>query len=283
MTKDNLLPYSVLMPIAPWEDVNLVVHSVKSILEQTHPCNDVVVSIDGLCSPELRQVLNSLLGKMHFVLVEDPASLGVGPTLRRGIHQCTHELVMRVDADDVCLPGRAALQVAFLQARPEIAVLSAPLPEFLTDPSRWIGCRKVPSDSSTLRRFAPWRNPVNHPATMLRKTPILEVGNYRSMPGFEDYDLWLRVLKADLKIANLSTPVVVARAGLNHRHRRRGINYIKNEFKFYKSMTEEGILNPFLVAIILMLRLPLRLLPTYLFSSLIETLMRVKIEPQELS
>lgn len=264
----------MLMPLGPWEPAAVVAAALASVRAQTNPCSDLVISVDGRCGDDLLQAVKAALHSQPFTLLEAAQPQGVGPTLARGLLRCRCEFVMRMDADDLCLPDRAELQLDYLLRHPDVVLVSAPLPEFTEEPSRLSGCRPVPREPAAVRALAPWRNPINHPAVMLRRWPVLQVGNYRSVPGFEDYDLWLRLRRSGLAMANLGQPVVLARAGTLHRHRRRGWAYCLQEWAFYWRCGSEGLLPWPHVLIALALRLPLRLLPTSLFSGLMQRLCR---------
>ena len=101
-------PYSASMPLAPWESPAVVAEALESLRCQTLPPDQVVVSCDGtppaplLCCLEAADMPIMLLG---------PGSEGVGPVLARGLLHCREEPALRVDADDLSLPERAARQV----------------------------------------------------------------------------------------------------------------------------------------------------------------------------
>lgn len=277
LTSDAWPAYSVLIPLGPWESAEVVADALVSVLAQTYPCSDLVISVDGRCGDDLMHAVKASLYPQPFTLLEAPQPQGVGPTLARGLLRCRCEFVMRMDADDLCLPDRAQRQLDYLLHHPDVVVVSAPLPEFTDEPSRLSGFRPVPREPAAVRGLAPWRNPINHPAVMFRRWPVLQVGNYRSAPGFEDYDLWLRLRWAGLAMANLGQPVVLARAGSLHRHRRRGLAYFRHEWDFYWRCGVEGLLPWPYVLIALSLRLPLRLLPPSLFSGLMQRLCRAPV------
>ena len=55
------------------------------------------------------------------------------------------------------------------------------------------------------------RNPLNHPSVMFRKNDIIEIGSYRDIKFFEDYELWLRCIKKGLLIHNINKVLVAMR------------------------------------------------------------------------
>lgn len=254
-----LPPYSVLLPLAPWESPLVLRAALASLMAQSLQPSEVVVSCDG--PPPQALALELERAELPLNLLFGPGGEGLGPVLARGLLACREELVLRFDADDLCLPDRALCQVQAMVSRPELAALSAPLVEFWGDPQQVSGCREVPRGSDQLRRFSRWRNPLNHPAVMLRRSRVLNVGNYRHRPGFEDYDLWLRLLRRGACLDNLARPVVLARVGPAHLGRRRGWIYAWRELTFLWACVCEGLMPWPHLALLMLLRPPLRLLP----------------------
>jgi hypothetical protein len=174
---------------------------------------------------------------------------------------CRQDLVVRADADDLCLPERCAQQVAAMVARPQVAAMSTPILEFIQDPRHFCSVRTVPVGASALRRRSLWRNPLNHPAVILRRMPVLAAGGYRDRPGFEDYDLWLRLLQAGAELDNLPQPLVLAKVGPQHLARRRGLAYAVRELRFLLACGRQGSLSWPRLLLLALLRIPVRLVP----------------------
>eukprot|EP00903_Cladosiphon_okamuranus_P010619 g10042.t1 len=149
-------------------------------------------------------------------------SLGLAESLNEGLREARGDLVARMDADDICMPGRLKQQVAFMLLDPRISVLGTSVATFSgTTIREGDGCARVKEDRplrppletavrlpvSTVQRIA--RHPTDpgflawsmlfscclaHPSVMLRRDRVLEVGGYdpNTEPA-EDYDLWLRM------------------------------------------------------------------------------------------
>ena len=258
-TSAHLPGYSVLMPLAPWEPPDQVAAALESLARQSLPCAQLVVSGDGKLPSALEAVLAA--SGLPVERLTGPGGEGVGPVLQRGLLACRQELVVRADADDLCLPDRCAQQVAAMVARPQLAAMSAPILEFIEDPRHLCSVRTVPVGASALRRRSRWRNPLNHPAVILRRMPVLAAGGYRDRPGFEDYDLWLRLLQAGAELDNLPQPLVMARVGPHHLARRRGLVYAVRELRFLLVCGRQGSLSWPRLLLLALLRIPVRLVP----------------------
>lgn len=266
--------YEVLMPLAPWEDPGIVAEALQSLAALQPQPMRLVLSVDGVMPPRLRAVVEESWER-PILLLSGPGGDGVGLVLARGLLACRCELIMRADADDLSLPHRAARQLAWMDAHPGVMASSAWIEEFVDHPEHVVGCRHVPVGSA-VRAWARWRNPLNHPAVMLRRTAVLGVGGYRHQPGFEDYDLWLRLLHrhGPAAVDNVAEVLVKARVGAAHLGRRRGLNYAKAEAKFLIRAAREGQMAWRQAFLLLVLRLPWRLLPASILSRLMQLMRR---------
>jgi len=254
-------PYAALLPLAPWEDPAVLADALQSLRSQTLFPRQVVVSGDGPLPPALLDCLE--VSGLPIELVLGPGSEGVGPVLARGLLYCQEELVLRVDADDLSLPQRAAIQVNWMDQHPQVLVMSTPIIEFKDRIDQPLLQRWVPLDPEEISRVALLRNPLNHPSVILRRGAVLAAGSYRSVSGFEDYELWLRLLMihGPAVLANTSQPLVLARVGPAHLHRRHGWGYAIAEARFLAQCGRRGLLPIWCVIRSLLLRVPLRLLP----------------------
>ncbi|WP_411869069.1 glycosyltransferase [Vulcanococcus limneticus] len=268
--------YSVLMPLAPWEQPAIVAEALRSLCHQPLPPAQVVISCDGTPPHRLRAVLNE--APLNTEILCGPGGEGVGPVLARGLKACATELVIRADADDISLPERCTRQVSFALANPQLAAISSAIAEFHSDPRQPDAIRQVPLSTEAIRRQCRWRNPLNHPAVLLRRSAVMTVGNYRHCPGFEDYDLWLRLLKAGYHLQNIADPLVLCRTGASHLARRRGWMYCRREAAFFWRCGQEGLLPWSSVMVNLTTRLPLRVLPAWLLQFVMVSWLRRAIQ-----
>jgi glycosyltransferase involved in cell wall biosynthesis len=127
------------------------------------------------------------------------AHRGLVAALNAGLAACRGELVARLDADDLMLPGRLAKQVVYLQEHPDTVGVGCRVrvePEgAMTDGARryldWSNSLVTPAD---LRRELFVESPLVHPTMTLRRRVLEEANGWRWFDGPEDYDLWLRLV-----------------------------------------------------------------------------------------
>ena len=97
-----------------------------------------------------------------------------------------------MDGDDICLPQRFERQVQFLDAHPEVGVVSCYYELF----DQQQGIAKADTEADLIQAFLLFNSPVCHPAAMIRASVLREHAlRYRNnYKHHEDYDLWMRLV-----------------------------------------------------------------------------------------
>ena len=263
-------PYEWLMPLAPWESPQTLRDVITSLELQTCPAQALVVSVDGRLPDELAEVLSET--KIPLRILESPVWQGTGAVLARGLEACSTRWVLRCDADDLSHHQRAERQLRYLARHPNTAVLGCQLAERRQGASVPDAVRCVPTSQHEIQRLMRWRNPINHPTVALRREAVLAAGNYRSCPAFEDWDLWLRMASRGATFANLPQPLVTASVGEAHLSRRHGSRYVIRELRFFRYAAFERLLPWRQVVLLMIMRVPWRLLPQAWLSALMSSL-----------
>jgi glycosyltransferase involved in cell wall biosynthesis len=223
--------FSVLMALYKGDQSSWVAESLLSLASQTLPADQIVVVIDGPIPPELQSTIDDYKTRLPITIVGLEKNIGLGAALGTALGSCKHEYVARMDADDISVPSRFEQQMAFLQSRPDIDIVGSWIGEFAdSEPQRVYAYRRVPETHSEIMQLARRRNPFNHMSVLFKKSSIQRVGGYRAVRGLEDYDLWVRLLRANGKGWNLQEPLVWARAGNSLATRRGGMAYLVREY-----------------------------------------------------
>jgi mannosyltransferase OCH1-like enzyme len=176
---------------------------LESIKHQAGWLNVELIWINDGSDKMNTQILKGLLD--HFrnttrftkvVYVENERNLGLAYSLNLGVSKCSHELIIRMDSDDIMVNDRIVKQFVFMNEHPEIHVCGAQIVMFKEHNKQ--GISSTHHKSVTLDEYK--RNPyhwiVNHPALCYRKSSILKIGNYNvNLRNAEDFELMLRVLK----------------------------------------------------------------------------------------
>ena len=237
--------YSVLMSVYYKEKPEYLQASMESIYVQTAPADDFVLVCDGPLNDELDAVIERMQRKFGETLqvVRLEKNGGLGNALNVGIKYCKHELVARMDSDDISRPERCQLQLEVFQNRPEISILSGSVEEFSITPDIVDAKRILPELHNDIVEFAKKRNPFNHPCVMYRKSEVERAGGYQDFYLLEDYYLWIRMLLNGSKGHNLQEPLLWMRAGSDMYRRRAGLKYAKSQITLFAYMKEQGFIS----------------------------------------
>jgi glycosyltransferase involved in cell wall biosynthesis len=248
--------------------------SLDSIAAQTLPADEIVIVEDGPMGEELKMVIAAYKSCLPIVSLRLPAHVGLGASLREGLNVCRGEYVARMDSDDICVPERFWMQINFLERNPRVDVVSGTWVEFDEDPSRPHSMRILPAEGSELRRYAKFRNPINHPAIIFRKASVLAAGSYQSCLDFEDYHLFARMLMRGYSLYNMKEILLYHRVGNGMMTRRGGYAYLKRDIAFQFYLYRIGLLGAFGCLMNILLRAPVRLMPSFLRALCYKFLLR---------
>lgn len=228
--------YSVLMSVYYKEKPEYLLESMESILNQTVPTNDFVLVCDGPLNQELDKVIQEMQGKFREVLhiVRLKENSGLGNALNEGLKYCKNELVARMDSDDISFRERCELELKCFEKQPDLDIVGGTILEFENSIDVITGKRLVPETQKAICKFSRKRNPFNHPSVMFKKSEVERVGGYsEAYPLFEDYYLWIRMLKNGSVGLNIQNPVLYMRTSVDMYLRRGGLVYAGNLLKFY--------------------------------------------------
>ena len=168
------MSFTVLMSVYAKEQPDYFNQAFLSIWDQqTLKPDQIVLVKDGPLTAELDaeiQRWQETLGEV-LTVVELPENVGLGAALNEGLKACKHELVARMDTDDVSLPSRFEKQVAFMQANSDIAASSAQIEEWNTALTQKLDQRTLPTEPAAVARFAKRRSPLSQmPAAGVGRT-----------------------------------------------------------------------------------------------------------------
>lgn len=268
--------YSVLMSVYKNEKAEFLKRAIASMFSQTVPTDDFVLVCDGPLTEELENVISEYQAaypdRFHQVRLKE--NKGLGLALQAGVLECQHELVARMDSDDISAHDRCEKQLALFMNRSALSLCSGTIAEFQTDPEKPDTFRKLPCSQEDILRYAKKRNPMNHMAVMFRKSSVLAAGNYQPVPFAEDYDLWVRMLGKGCQAANLPDVLVYARTGNGMVRRRGGLQYVRSILALQRRFLKYGFITPLECAENCVIRMSAGLMPDRLRSLLYQKFLR---------
>ena len=238
------VPFSLLLPVHASDQadyVRLAFHS--AVHDQTLRPSHVVMVRDGPVPEPLAEVIEELRSNspvpVTFVALEH--NLGLGPALDAGLAASPHDVIARMDSDDVAMPQRFEVQLPLIAAGADI--VGAGLLEFGRDTEDIVGHRTPPSDPADIVRYARIHDPFNHPTVVYRRTAVVAAGGYGDLPLMEDYYLFARMLANGARPANVPEPLVYYRVGAGAYQRRGGKVLLRSELALQRKLRSEGFIS----------------------------------------
>jgi len=235
-------PFSLLMSTWAGDDPDqLAAAYTSSVDDQTRPPDEVVLVQDGPVPAQLADRLAALEadGAVPTKVVRLEHNRGLGPALQAGLAACAHEIVARMDTDDLSAPDRFEKQLPVIEAGADI--VGSGLWEFGAGPDDIVGRRTPPLDPDEIRRVVRFRDPFNHPTVVYRRSAVLAAGGYVDMPLLEDYLLFTRMVEGGARPANLAEPLVYYRVGEGAYARRGGRALLRSEVALQRRFRRLGI------------------------------------------
>jgi hypothetical protein len=174
--------------------------AVDSVLRQSFRDFELLIIDDG--STDHTDRLLSAYSDHRIRVFRHARNQGLIASLNRGIGLAKGRFLARMDADDVAHRRRLGLQVAFMDANPEVGICGT-----------WFRLRRgwrrftvrTPRNHHEIAARLFFRSAFGHPTVMLRRE-FLEKTGLRYDPQAlhaEDYDLWVRA-RGLTRLANLA-------------------------------------------------------------------------------
>jgi glycosyltransferase involved in cell wall biosynthesis len=194
---------TVLMPVFNGE--KYLPAAIKSILSQTYTDFELLIIEDGSTdgSPSIIKGFKDPRIRVE----ENGVNKGLVYSRNRGIEISRGEYIACMDCDDISLPERLAIQVAFMDAHPDIG-LSGTWLQVIDDEPGYV--QKYLTNPDEIKANLLFYTSIAQPSAIIRKS-VLESTHLRydntHMHYYEDYGLWV-ALSLHTKISNIPRVLV---------------------------------------------------------------------------
>lgn len=221
--------FSVLMSIYYKEKPEYFCECMESILTQTVQPSQIVIVKDGPLTNELERVISKYIAQNPelYTIIPIEKNVGLGLALAEGMLHCKHELIARMDTDDISRNDRFELQLMEFEKDPNLDICGSHIVEFERSTDIIVCRRTVPLDDESIKKYQKRRDAFNHVSVMFKKNAVLRAGNYQSCLLMEDTLLWVNMIKSGAVCKNLDDDLVYVRIGQDMYERRGGLAYLK--------------------------------------------------------
>ena len=188
---------SILMPV--YKTAPYLREAMDSMLSQSFTDYELIVLDD--CSPDDAESILDIYTDPRIVRYKGEKNAGLSNVLNVGIGRARGRYIARMDSDDVSLPERLQVQVDYLEAHPEVDLVSVGMQLFGAREEVWV--RDL--DLEKVKINALFHSPVLHASSVWRKDSFenQDLRFRQERVPAEDYDLWTRALVKGLKLVNL--------------------------------------------------------------------------------
>lgn len=193
---------SVVMPA--YNSEKYIAEAIESILNQTYKNFEFIIVNDGSTDNTLKIIKKYAKKDKRIKVINNKENLKICKSLNRGITSSKGKYIARVDSDDISLPERFEEQVDFLEKNKEAGVVGADMQIFNGLTKENISIRKYEKTDEKLRKTIFFYSPFAHPAVMIRKRVLEDLGQYNEeYHDCEDLELWFRI-GSKYKFANIN-------------------------------------------------------------------------------
>ncbi len=228
---------SVIIPTCNRRE--LLLEALDSVLAQTYGDFELIVVDDG-STDGTTEVLKRYGDRLIYTY---QANRGVSVARNRGIELARGEFIAFLDSDDLWLPKKLHIQVAFMDRHPEAQIC-------YTD-EIWVrrGVRVNPKKKHA--KYSGWIYPyclplciISPSSALMRRGLFEEVGTFDTrLPVCEDYDLWLRVASR-FPVFLIPQRLIVKRGGHPDQLSQRSWGNDRYRVMALVKILESGVLNP---------------------------------------
>lgn len=181
---------SVLMPAFNAE--RYISESIESILSQTYKDYELIVLNDASTDKtgEVAKKYAKKYPNVHYY--ENTENQNIAESRNILVSKARGKYIAWQDADDISVPSRLELQVAYLDSHPKVGIVGGFLEFFDENGKKSI--RKYAEDDDSLRKTIFRYSPVAQPTAMIRAKALRQAGPYgKDLSPAEDIDMSFRI------------------------------------------------------------------------------------------
>ena len=249
---------------------------LDSIIAGTVHPSEIIIIKDGPLTTELDEVLSNTVFPFETNIISLPINQTLGIARATGVNVAKYNWIALMDSDDIMVPGRFEKQLTDIAKNSNIDIIGGQIAEFNNSPNQTHAMRKAPLNHAEILNLSKKRNPFNAMTVMFKKDLALKSGNFRYFPGFEDYDLWTRMISGGAICHNCEDVLVYARTGIGMYSRRRGLGYIKYEWRMQLQLRRLGLTTRIQFIKNSLMRIPIRIFPVKALEKIYLKILRSK-------
>ncbi len=197
---------SVIMSVYR-EPEKICSEAVESVLGQTLADLELIIVADDPDNKALLRLVEGFAARdPRIVVLKNERNMGLASSMNWAIGAAKGEYVARMDADDVSLPERLALQKAYLEEH-GLDLIGGGMTVIGPDGGTIRRIGRLPRTAAMVRRCLRTADCVPHGTWFGKRQTFLDLRGYRDTPFSEDYDFLARAALTGHRISNLPLTV----------------------------------------------------------------------------
>jgi glycosyltransferase involved in cell wall biosynthesis len=217
----------------------------STVNAQTRRPDQVVLVQDGPVSPGLEMAITKAIEESPVPVVHHAISenVGLARALAEGLSLSDHDIVARMDADDISLSARFEIQLPLVERG--LDLVGTGMLEFHDDDGAIVGRRTPRTGQREIERYARFHDPFSHPTVVFRRAAVERAGGYQALGLMEDYWLFARMIHHGARVDNVAEPLVMYRVGAGAYARRGGRAQWRSEMALQRALRRIGFTTRF--------------------------------------
>ncbi len=204
---------TVGIPFYSKSTISELKEAIDSILMQS--VRPVVVHLiqNGSVPERVKVYIESVLQKHENVKLITTELPNLPTALNASIQATRSKYYARMDADDISHRDRLKVQLKYLESHPKVQIVGGFAREFQTGQNVEQGnLKQMPTSYTEMERWFHYRNPFVHASVVFRMSVFETLGYYNEdFSTDQDLELWARVFRMKIRVANVSETVVYFR------------------------------------------------------------------------
>lgn len=221
--------------------------AIDSVINQTYKKLEIIIILDNPLNIELEKAAKEYVKQDgRIVFYKNENNLGLVGTLNKAIKLAQGELIARLDSDDYAKPERITEQLKYF---PKYDIVSSDF-AFINADNHVVRHRKFPNlDKNIKNHLINIEDCMYHVTWLVKKEVFYQLGFYRDIGPFEDYDFLLRACRMQLKLYNFPNELTMYRISVNgisssnNIRQHLGSEYLREHYLNIENITRQDIDN----------------------------------------
>lgn len=207
------------MPV--FNAAEFLTQSIESILFQTYSNFEFIIVDDHSTDHSWTIIQKYAKKDKRIKAFRNPINLGVSLTSNIALSKCRGKFIARMDADDISIPTRLQLQLAYFKTNPQTIALGGQC-QLIDQNNKLIGQKNFPSNPVKLAKMLFWAIPIQQPSMMINTLllPKKFLWYQPNRSSAEEVDLLFRLSRLG-NLSNLNQTLLFYRilpTSLSHSH-----------------------------------------------------------------